>query len=73
MEGDQIDAIGMKLMLRGYREVKETVGTSRVDKGADWCSWKDVGGSWSWVRGVVLESDGGRLSRIIVRMKANED
>ena len=45
MEGDQSDAIGMKLMLRGYREVKETVGTSRVDKGADWCSWKDVGGN----------------------------
>ena len=34
---------------------------------------EDVGGSWSWVRGVVLESDGGRLSQIVVRMKANED
>ena len=34
---------------------------------------EDVRGSRSWVRGVVLESDGGRLSQIIVRMKANED
>ena len=34
---------------------------------------EDVGGSWSWVRGVILESDRGRLSQIIVRMKANED
>ena len=34
---------------------------------------EDVGGSWSWVGGVVLESDGGRLSQIMVRMKANED
>ena len=34
---------------------------------------EDVGGSWSWVRGVILESDGGRLSQIIVRTKANED
>ena len=34
---------------------------------------EDVGGSWSWVRGVILESDGGRLSWIIVRMKASED
>ena len=34
---------------------------------------EDVGGSQSWVGGVVLESDGGRLSQIVVRMKANED
>ena len=34
---------------------------------------EDVGGGQSWVRGVVLESDGGRLSWIIVRMKATED
>ena len=32
-----------------------------------------VGGGWSWVRGVILELDGGGLSQIIVRMKANED
>ena len=32
-----------------------------------------VGGGRCWVRGVILESDGGRLSQIIVRMKANED
>ena len=31
-----------------------------------------VGGSWSLVRGVILELDGGRLSQIVVRMKANE-
>ena len=24
---------------------------------------EDVGGGWSWVRGVELELDGGRLSR----------
>ena len=34
---------------------------------------EDVGGSRSWVGGVVLELDGGRLSRVVVRMKANED
>ena len=34
---------------------------------------EDVGGSRSWVGGVVLELDGGRLSWIVVRMKANED
>ena len=34
---------------------------------------EDVGGSRSWVRGVILESDRGRLSWIVVRMKANED
>ena len=34
---------------------------------------EDVRDSWSWVRGVVLELDGGRLSQIVVRMKANED
>ena len=34
---------------------------------------EDVGGGQSWVGGVVLESNGGRLSRIVVRMKANED
>ena len=33
---------------------------------------KDVRGSRSLVRGVILESDGGRLSWIVVRMKANE-
>ena len=32
---------------------------------------ENVGGSWSWVGGVVLY--GGRLSQIIVRMKASED
>ena len=34
---------------------------------------RDVRGGWSWVRGVVLELDRGRLSWIVVRMKANED
>ena len=34
---------------------------------------EDVGGGWSWVRGVMLVSDRGRLSWIVVRMKANED
>ena len=34
---------------------------------------EDVRGSWSLVGGVVLESDGGRLSQIVVRMKANKD
>ena len=34
---------------------------------------EDVGGGWSWVGGVVLELDGGRLSQIVVRTKANED
>ena len=34
---------------------------------------EDVGGSQSWVGGVILELDRGRLSWIIVRMKANED
>ena len=34
---------------------------------------EDVGGSQSWVRGVILELDRGRLSQIIVRTKANED
>ena len=34
---------------------------------------ENVRGSRSWVGGVVLELDGGRLSRIIVRTKANED
>ena len=34
---------------------------------------EDVRGSQSWVGGVILESDGGRLSRIVVKMKANED
>ena len=34
---------------------------------------EDIGGSWSWVGGVVLGSDGGRLSQVIVRMKANEN
>ena len=34
---------------------------------------ENVRGGWSWVRGVILESDGGRLSWIIVRTKANED
>ena len=33
---------------------------------------EDVGGSQSLVGGVVLESDGGRLSWVVVRMKANE-
>ena len=33
---------------------------------------EDVRGSRSWVGGVILELDGGRLSQIIVRMKANE-
>ena len=33
---------------------------------------EDVRGSRNWVRGVVLESDGGRLSWIVVRTKANE-
>ena len=32
----------------------------------------DVGGGRSWVRGVMLVSDRGRLSRIVVRTKANE-
>ena len=32
-----------------------------------------VRGGWSWVGGVILELDGGGLSQIIVRMKANED
>ena len=30
---------------------------------------EDVRGSRSWVRGVILESDGGRLSWIVVRTK----
>ena len=34
---------------------------------------ENVGGGWSWVGGVVLELDGGRLSQVVVRMKANED
>ena len=34
---------------------------------------EDVGGGQSWVGGVVLELDRGRLSWIIVRTKANED
>ena len=34
---------------------------------------ENVGGSRSWVRGVILELDGGRLVGIVVRMKANED
>ena len=34
---------------------------------------EDVRGSQSWVGGVILESDGGRLSQIIVRTTANED
>ena len=34
---------------------------------------EDVRGGWSWVRGVVLELDGGRLSWVVVRMKASED
>ena len=34
---------------------------------------EDVRGSWSWVRGAILELDGGRLSWIVVRTKANED
>ena len=34
---------------------------------------EDVRGGQSWVGGVILESDGGRLSQIVVRMKANED
>ena len=33
---------------------------------------EDVRGGQSWVRGVVLESNGERLSWFIVRMKANE-
>ena len=33
---------------------------------------ESVGGSQSWVGGVVLELEGGRLSWIVVRMKANE-
>ena len=33
---------------------------------------ESVGGSRSWVGGVVLELDGGRLSWSVVRMKANE-
>ena len=33
---------------------------------------ENVRGGWSWVGGVMLELDEGRLS-IIVRMKANED
>ena len=34
---------------------------------------ENVGGGWSWVGGVILESDGRRLSQIVVRTKANED
>ena len=34
---------------------------------------EDVRGSQSWVRGIILELDGGRLSRVVVRTKANED
>ena len=34
---------------------------------------EDVRGGQSWVGGVILESNGGRLSQVIVRMKANED
>ena len=34
---------------------------------------EDVGGSWSWVGGVILESDERRPSWIVVRTKANED
>ena len=34
---------------------------------------EEVSDSRSWVRGVILESDGGRLSWIVVRTKANED
>ena len=33
---------------------------------------EDIRGSWSWVGGVILELDGGRLSWIIARTKANE-
>ena len=33
---------------------------------------ESVRGSQSWVRGVILELDGGRLSQIVVRTKANE-
>ena len=32
-----------------------------------------VRGDQSWVRGIILESDGGRLSQIVVRTKADED
>ena len=45
LEGDQIDIIGMKLMLRDYGGVEETVCGSGVDEGADWCGWKEVGGN----------------------------
>ena len=31
-----------------------------------------VGGGQSWVGGVILESNGGRPSQVIVRTKANE-
>ena len=34
---------------------------------------ENVRGGWSFVRGVILESNKGRLSGVIVRMKANED
>ena len=34
---------------------------------------EDVRGGQSWVRGVILELNGGRLSRFEVRTKANED
>ena len=34
---------------------------------------EDVGGGQSWVRGVMLESDGGQLSQVVVRTKASED
>ena len=34
---------------------------------------ENVRGGWSWVGGVVLGSDVGRLSQVIVRMKANEN
>ena len=34
---------------------------------------EDVGVGWSWVGGVILESDERRPSRIVVRTKANED
>ena len=34
---------------------------------------ENVGGGQSWVRGIILESDEGRLSGVIVRTKANEN
>ena len=44
-EWDQVDAIGMELMLRGNRGVEEAVGGTRVNEGVGWCSQKEIRGT----------------------------